>query len=204
MLSEPSLDGPEAVCAWLGEERKRRSSSGAYKGKELPGRLRVTTRSKHGHMRAPGASSASTSYSAPTSPPGPPSATTSGAASGPYASSTSGPHSVSTPVAHPASTPGPYSEPSVCLQTQVASLRGALEASRKREENMRGEMERQGKEMEQRSREMENRTREWERQRGEMERQSKDVEMLRWESAHWRRREMEVSRLRAGGCSSID
>lgn len=75
-----------------------------------------------------------------------------------------------TSVAEPTSglpTPGSSSTqaapPSVCFQTQVASLRGALEASRKREEHMRSEMDRQNKEM----------------------------EMLRWESAHWRRREME-------------
>ncbi|KAL1730900.1 hypothetical protein EV714DRAFT_236477 [Schizophyllum commune] len=172
-----------------GSEAPAHSSAAAH-GRPLDGSrgaehaVTPTTPGPASGLPTPGASSASTSYSAPTSQLGPPTATTPGAASGPYASTTSGPH--------PASTPGPYSEPSVCLQTQVASLRGALEASRKREENMRGEMERQGKEMEQRSREMESRTREWERQRGEMERQSKDVEMLRWESAHWRRREMEL------------
>jgi anthranilate synthase/indole-3-glycerol phosphate synthase/phosphoribosylanthranilate isomerase len=53
---------------------------------------------------------------------------------------------------------------SLSTQTQLASLRGALEAARLREEKT----------------------------KVEIERYSKDLEMMRWESATWRRREMEV------------
>ncbi|KAF8634030.1 hypothetical protein AX17_004295 [Amanita inopinata Kibby_2008] len=54
--------------------------------------------------------------------------------------------------------------PSLTTQTQLASLRGALEAARLREEKM----------------------------RSELERYVKETELLRWESAGWRRREFEL------------
>jgi anthranilate synthase / indole-3-glycerol phosphate synthase / phosphoribosylanthranilate isomerase len=53
---------------------------------------------------------------------------------------------------------------SLSAQTQLASLRGALEAARLREE----------------------------KSKAEIERCSKDLEMMRWENTTWRRREMEV------------
>ena len=64
-----------------------------------------------------------------------------------------------TPLAGTNTPPG-----SLSTQTQMASLRGALEAARLREEKT----------------------------KAEIERYSKDLEMMRWESATWRRREMEV------------
>ncbi|KAG5642260.1 hypothetical protein DXG03_003337 [Asterophora parasitica] len=54
--------------------------------------------------------------------------------------------------------------PSLSTQTQVASLRGALEAARLREEKM----------------------------KGDIERYSKELEVMRWEGAAWRRRESEL------------
>jgi anthranilate synthase/indole-3-glycerol phosphate synthase/phosphoribosylanthranilate isomerase len=50
------------------------------------------------------------------------------------------------------------------MQTQIASLRGALEAARMREEKA----------------------------RAEIERYAKESEMMRWEGAAWRRKEAEV------------
>ena len=54
--------------------------------------------------------------------------------------------------------------PSLSVQTQLASLKGALEAARMREE----------------------------KSKVELEKYSKDLEMMRWENATWRRREVEV------------
>lgn len=59
------------------------------------------------------------------------------------------------------STPPP---PSVTVQTQLASLRGALEAARQREAQM----------------------------KSDLERYAKELEFMRWESTSWRRRELEV------------
>lgn len=64
---------------------------------------------------------------------------------------------------------GPNMPGSVSAQTQLASLRGALEAARLREEKT----------------------------KAEIEKYSKELEMMRWESATWRRREMEVGNLRS-------
>lgn len=73
-------------------------------------------------------------------------------------------------VTTPRRTPTPSSgggtpPPSLSQQTQIASLKGALEAARMREEKTRSDIERYAKEM----------------------------EVLRWESSVWRRREAEVS-----------
>jgi hypothetical protein len=54
--------------------------------------------------------------------------------------------------------------PSVAIQTQLASLRGALEAARQREAQM----------------------------KSDLERYAKELEFMRWESNTWRRRELEV------------
>jgi hypothetical protein len=54
--------------------------------------------------------------------------------------------------------------PSVAVQTQLASLRGALEAARQREAQM----------------------------KSDLERYAKELEFMRWESNTWRRRELEV------------
>ncbi|KAK2467927.1 hypothetical protein APHAL10511_000222 [Amanita phalloides] len=54
--------------------------------------------------------------------------------------------------------------PSVAIQTQLASVRGALEAARQREAQM----------------------------KAELERYAKELEFMRWESAGWRRRELEL------------
>jgi hypothetical protein len=54
--------------------------------------------------------------------------------------------------------------PSVTVQTQLASLRGALEAARQREAQM----------------------------KSDLERYAKELEFMRWESTSWRRRELEV------------
>ncbi|PFH51640.1 hypothetical protein AMATHDRAFT_2914 [Amanita thiersii Skay4041] len=54
--------------------------------------------------------------------------------------------------------------PSLTTQTQLASLRGALEAARLREEKM----------------------------KGDLERCLKELDILRWENASWRRREIEL------------
>ncbi|KAJ7632884.1 hypothetical protein FB45DRAFT_1003131 [Roridomyces roridus] len=54
--------------------------------------------------------------------------------------------------------------PSLSTQTQLASLRGALEAARMREEKV----------------------------RAELDSLSKDAEMMRWENSTWRRRELEL------------
>ncbi|KAJ7775179.1 hypothetical protein B0H16DRAFT_1684762 [Mycena metata] len=57
--------------------------------------------------------------------------------------------------------------PSLNTQTQIASLRGALEAARMREEKA----------------------------RADLDRYAKDFEMMRWENNTWRRRELEVRRV---------
>ncbi|KAJ3802104.1 hypothetical protein GGU11DRAFT_91080 [Lentinula aff. detonsa] len=67
--------------------------------------------------------------------------------------------------------PGSTNSTSLSTQTQVASLRGALEASRKREEEARGREE---------------------RSRSELDRLGNDLKVLRWEGNAWRRREGEL------------
>ncbi|KAJ7595952.1 hypothetical protein C8J56DRAFT_1022396 [Mycena floridula] len=62
------------------------------------------------------------------------------------------------------STPSSANDASLSTQTQLASLRGALEAARMREEKT----------------------------KVDMERLVKDMEMLRWESSVWKRREIEM------------
>lgn len=74
------------------------------------------------------------------------------------------PRRAPTPRQTPSSGGGGTPPPSLSTQTQLASLRGALEAARMREEKARAEIERCGKE----------------------------IEMMRWESGVWRRREAEV------------
>lgn len=80
------------------------------------------------------------------------------------------PRSTNTPPPHPPSSapPGNVNGVALSTQTQIASLKGALEAAKMREEKMRGEVERLGKE----------------------------VEGMRWKAAEevggWRRREAEV------------
>lgn len=72
------------------------------------------------------------------------------------------PHRTPTPSSQSGNSTPP---PSLSAQTQIASLRGALEAARLREDKM----------------------------RLEMEKRTKDLEALRWESVTWRQREAEVS-----------
>ncbi|KIK69125.1 hypothetical protein GYMLUDRAFT_236977 [Collybiopsis luxurians FD-317 M1] len=67
--------------------------------------------------------------------------------------------------------PGSTNSTSLSTQTQIASLRGALEASRRREEEARGREE---------------------RTRSELERLGNEVKMLRWEGGLWRQREGEL------------
>jgi anthranilate synthase / indole-3-glycerol phosphate synthase / phosphoribosylanthranilate isomerase len=72
-----------------------------------------------------------------------------------------------TPRRPPTPLSGTNTPGSLSAQTQLASLRGALEAARLREEKT----------------------------KAEIERYSKDLEMMRWESTSWRRREMDVGSL---------
>ncbi|TFK65995.1 hypothetical protein BDN72DRAFT_900233 [Pluteus cervinus] len=58
----------------------------------------------------------------------------------------------------------PTAPPALAMQTQIASLRGALEAARLREEKM----------------------------KSEAERYAKELEVVRWESMSWRHRELEL------------
>ncbi|KAJ4465001.1 hypothetical protein C8J55DRAFT_264002 [Lentinula edodes] len=67
--------------------------------------------------------------------------------------------------------PGSTNSTSLSTQTQIASLRGALEASRKREEEARGRDE---------------------STRSELERLGNELKVLRWEGNVWRRREGEL------------
>lgn len=67
--------------------------------------------------------------------------------------------------------PGSPNSTSLSTQTQIASLRGALEASRKREEEVKGRDE---------------------STRSELERLGNELKVLRWEGNVWRRREGEV------------
>ncbi|KAF5383394.1 hypothetical protein D9757_006076 [Collybiopsis confluens] len=67
--------------------------------------------------------------------------------------------------------PASTSSTSLSTHTQIASLKGALEASRKREEEAKGREE---------------------SIKGELERVGNEVKMLRWEGSLWRRREGEL------------